>query len=480
LLVLVLLVWPRVIVAGEPPAIPEGALAAWTFNPIHPGALDAPPMWEGLARAAIGSGLIEDPDVSAVAMGVLTAASLGRAPHTAVLLDLAAEPAGEHGDRTRITALQAVVEVEVGEGHAELLRNLRAALIGLGDAADTGVQRELDLPGGVRGAAYTRPGWPAWREVSWASLPDRFLFGIGRGSLDVWLGEERVPDPHAALHIAQREGAMPTVLQVYADLDAFRGAFPEAFANGRSGAIAEAFSLANARDALMTARWSEPATTSTGAAYDGPPLVAIDISWSPRSREPGEVRIGQLSTPEWPDGELRMPPPPGTHAIVMRPNLTPWIALGQRVAVASQKSGRSRASVDIRTRRWNRDHGPAVAALERQLGPWLVLSDVPPPPASIPGLATVFVELAPGDHANAVDLVASLLEASGMRVSAPSAAGTIGVAVLPQSVDPGGVLRAATCGLAGPADRPVLVLGWSPNAVELARERLGDPGEPSD
>jgi hypothetical protein len=96
---------------------------------------------------------------------------------------------------------------------------------------------------------------------------------------------------------------------------------------------------------------------------------------------------------------------------------------------------------------------------------------------AIPGASTLFLELREGmDARRFVRDLSTVLTSLSDHVEYEPGERIWSLRLAPRDVDPGGVLRILALGLAGTERQPVLVCGWSVDAVVEARERLGDPG----
>ena len=463
--------------AGFRSRIPPEAVAFWRFDTSRFAAGRADPALQAQRRvliaglrAAVASGLIAEPKAASVLEAILAASEVGARPHTLCLIDLSAgrPPSGEG---MAPSVLRLTLELESTGDHATLLRTVRAILLGDGtEKSDGATQRELDLPGGVRGVAYRKKGWAPWHEVQWASTDHSFVIGLGAGSLERWFAaqsadEEETPtawDAHRAFVDAARP-AGDVFFQAYLGLDRVRTGFPYGFINGRTRRVLETLSLSNARDVMVQARWIEPP-----AGADHPPLIAADVTWSARSEAPGTVHGLPISLDAWPTGAVAMAPPPGTYAIVMPVKWGRWVQTALDLVWAAAKGDdapRKRALL----RGWTDRNAGTLGVFLGQLEPWLIVSDVPAPVTPMPGAATFFIELKRGVSAQRAGAALRALLGSRMdRVM-------IEDGVWSFKVDRGGVLRIPSWGFVGPADKPILVGGWGPPVVTENRARLGDP-----
>jgi len=456
---------------------PPGALGWWAFDPRRFGSADGRVergFLEAGMQAALAAGLINDQDAAYVVAALLGASVAGAAPHRLAVLDFAAEPKGPDGGMT-VRRLQMVLELRTGDDHRRIVRAIRSIVIEAEDVEEDvrppGAQRTFEITPGRRGNAYLREGWPEWREVSWHSSDEAFYVGLGRGALERWFaGKQASPrrdggwSVHAETVRSRRSGE--TFFNAYCDIDALRGAFPEAFAGGRATRFLASFGLTNARDLMLHGRWSEQA--------EGPAIVALDASWSSRSRRPDQVRVGKLTADAWPEGVRSPAEPAGSYALVVRGEWAAWLALAVN-AYGGTLGEFDAMTYEARVNIWARRHGADFQRLASRLGEWVVMSDAPTPPAPIPGLATMFAEAKPGQSAEAIeaDLAAVLNSVGEDRLVHDEARGVWSLRVLPKEADPAGLLRAASFAVVDRGERPAMVIiSWSPAAVVEARERV--------
>ncbi|MEO0483845.1 MAG: hypothetical protein AAF138_09495 [Planctomycetota bacterium] len=457
---------------------PPGALGWWAFDPRRFGSAEGRVergLLEAGMQAALAAGLIDDQDAAYVVAALLGASVAGAAPHRLAVLDFAAKPAGRDGGMA-IERLQMVLELRTEDDHRRIVRAIRSIVIEAEDVEEdtrpTGRQRTFEFGEGREANAYLRDGWPEWREVSWHSSDEAFYVGLGRGALERWFAGDPGPDwpgagdwsAHAGAVAERREGE--TFFNAYCDIDALRRAFPEAFSGGRAARFLASFGLSNARDFMLHGRWN--------AQPSGPAIVGLDASWSARSRRPDVVRVGRLSTNEWPEGARNPAEPAGSYAIVVRGEWTAWLSLALN-AYGGTLGEFDAMTYEARVSRWGRAHAAVYQRLASRLGDWVVLSDAPTPPAPIPGLATIFAEAKPGQTAAAIeaDLAQVLGSVGEDRLVRDEAAGVWSLRVLPKEADPAGILRAASFAVVDRGERPaVLLISWSPAAVAEARDRV--------
>jgi len=473
---------------------PQGALAYWAFDPTEFAGGNGPQrmLVEGAMRAALASGIMGDTDAAEALSAILAASVVGTAPHRVCVTRFAATMAPSEGaDAWRLTDLGAVLEVRSDRDHRTLMRTIQSILVDGPQALDPDVaaprQREIDLPQGRTGMAFTRQGWAPWMEVSWVSLGDVFVVALGRGVLADWLGRGRAGDiedasefpwvPHRRRVDLHHLGRGEAILEVFLDIDALRRGFPGSFSEGRLGPLFDSWGLSNGRNFMLHARRVAPAdvrVTGLRAAleYTGPPLIAIDATWTARSRTRTEVEQMPLALSDWPGREVRHDPPPGTYAIVAQVDWSRAVDLG----VSTYRLWRretDRAEFDERRRTWMRQHQRDLDRVVRSMDDWMVLSDVPSPPLPVPGMTSLFVELRPAvSRARFASALQGVLASLGDRTVYDAEREIWSFRLLDADVDPAGALRALAWGLAGTSRSPVVVGGWGPIVVEENRERL--------
>src|SRR5690606_30286505 len=213
---------------------------------------------------------------------------------------------------------------------------VRAALVDYDARAGEGAQRPIDLAGGRAAMAYTRPDWPAWREVAWYSEPGRFIVTIGEGAMARWLEQRerqylrdpweihRRPARQWLAESAPRAAQAPRVIELAADLDRFRRGFPDAIAEGLAGPFLRAWGLSNARAFMLHGRLVAPAEPvpeidaaapgepaapdAADAPNSAPPAVlALSATWGSRAEPANTVHHKPIAGPEWPES---FGPPP--------------------------------------------------------------------------------------------------------------------------------------------------------------------------
>ncbi len=459
----------------EESRIPEGSLGYWRFDPSRfqgqGEAKASRALMLSTLRALVSSGVVNDESRSRIVEGVLAAAEVGGWRHTLCLMDFQAKRSLPDW-RIEVQSLQAVLEVRSVGDHRRFLRTLKAIVLGGSREDDwatgAGSQALIELPGGRQGVAYREANWEPWRTVSWASVDGAFLVGLGEGALERWL---RAQEGHEASqggwmpHRAAVDGARPpgeVFFEAYANLNAMRRGYPNTFIDGRTQRVVEAMNLSNAREFMLHGRWLSPASDAPGA----PTMIALDATWSSRSKGPGLVGRLPLSESTWPADELRMEPPPGSYVIAMRADWPRWLDFGLRMAIAVVH-----ADSVMRRHRWIDDwaarNEETVQALLTRLEPWLILSDAPPPIAPIPGATTLFAEVKAGVEGGEA---AELLERTLAEFR--PALGADGEGLWWLKLEPTGTIKAPAWGVVGPPGHRVIVGGWGPPAVIENRRRL--------
>jgi hypothetical protein len=463
--------------ARAQPADPNALepLAIWTFDPSRfasagdqtPARLAA----TALLRAAVAGGLVEDDAPALLLELALVGATLGDAPHTLSLLDLRVSRRDIFSD-LRIERIEAVLEVRTAEGHADLLRTVKSIAVDRYTPNGMGAQRAIDLPGARRGVSFRADSWPEWLSVSWVSLPDRFVLGVGESALQTWVssldeGGARIDAPEA--HAAQVDAARArgdAFLAGGIDLDALRRRAPDLLAEGRLRRFAEICRLANARSFYLHGRWIQTGERNV------PSLLTLDATYESRVDPPGVVRRRAVSLDRWSDAGLRNPPPGGSYALLLPVHWPGVVEFGMNARLAltpdSERPGRREA-----IRNWYRDKGRGLLGALSGLHPVLVVTDDPTPPVPAPGLATWLAETRRGGSANSV--AASLARAVGSAAETTRSADGI----YSLRLDPAGAIRVPAWGAAQHASAEgadLVVLGWGPVCVRAHRERLSEAG----
>lgn len=406
--------------------IPPDSPAWWTFDPsgFNPAQEQPGPertvLNAGL-RSLISSGLIGDDQSTRIVQSVLAASIVGSVPHTLCILEIGQAPT-RPGSKPAVR-ISAVLALHSGADHKPFVRTIEAILTDAAPAGEKprqpGSQRRIELPGGRSGVCYSEAGWPEWREVSWCSTEGSFVVGLGNDSLARWFraqdAREAVPNeprpsgrgngdlsPRAVndewlAHervVAEARPDGDIFLEAFINLNALRRAFPDAFPGGRLEQLLRSSNLANGRAFMLHARWIKPQDVKIGrieGQYNGPPLIALDATWSARSEPPGSVRRMALTESDWP-AELSMPPPPGGYIAVVPLDVDRWLARALDIYGATLETPAA-SRFTLRRRAWHSKHSAALGRVSGALGPWLVVSDYPKPPIPMLGAATIYAEL---------------------------------------------------------------------------------------
>ena len=459
--------------------IPADSIAWWAFDPegfAGPDANDPQKYFvQGVLRAALAGGLIEDDEAAAVVGGALGASVVMGVPHRACVFEFEASPDPDTG-KTKIDELQMAIELRTGRDHGALLGAVKSLAVDAGavgaEGNGNGSQRRFTLANGIEAAAYRRGEWPVWREVSWCSTPEAFVVGIGPGSLERWF--ESKGSREAGVWAQHRESVDErrpdgrVFFEGFVDLNAIRAGRPDGFSGGRTGKALEALRLANGRGAMLHARWIEPGVA--GLPEGAPPMIAMDASWEPRSHGADQVRSEALSEHAWP-GELVMSPPPGSYIIVARAKWGEWINMILDVYRATIGDDWDLLTFDSQRDQFDRKSGARVKRLEKSFKPWVVFSDVPSPPIPVPGLTTIFLEIDGVRPQRVEQDLSQTIGSATKRIERDDKSGVWGLRVIPKRIDPGGLMRVMAWDVIE-TDPPVVVFGWSPSVVESNRKRM--------
>lgn len=466
-----------------------------------------------LMRLAVASGMLPEGRAGEAAGAALVASVLSSTPHRIILLDVAGDAgvvggAGEQapGAGLRITSLALVIEIWTGADHTALRNTVRAALVDHDARAGAGAQRAIDLPGGRAAMAYTRPDWPAWREVAWYSEEGRFIVTIGEGAMARWL-EQRdrayLRDPwadHRRHHFDWLNeargggggGARPArVAELGLDLDRFRRGFPDAIAEGLAGQFLRAWGLSNARSFMLHAQLVAPGEIPGGgptpgavgapdparavAVPGGPAMLALSATWSSRAEAPLSIHHKPVALPVWPE------------ALGAAPAEAPWacaLALNWPAAISRALAtwGASmpldeRRRVGPTVERWLRQHNPRLSRILAMLDPAAAVIAPAPPADGWPPLGAMVIAPA------RVGMEAEDLEAhiSTLMRSLPGArfdpdTGTWAVGLLPEPLDPTGALGQLAWGVGERAGRAVIVAAAGGDARRQVAEARGGGG----
>ena len=307
---------------------------------------------------------------------VLRTLTDGPWPWRACLIEIEATPARlPPADRpgVRPTRIAAAIEVRAPAAEHESLRARVRAALALDPAAALD-RVEIDAAPG--------DGPIAWSPVACRSHGDAFIVSFGEGVIDRWPSPADAEAPWSAHAVAMAEQRGRPVIAAFADLNALRRAMPDAFGSTRFRRTLRAFSLANAREAMLRARLVEPAdVTLVGAEgdYVGAPLLAIDAAWSPRSEPPGTIRAVAITRAEWPatvPGLEARPPAEGggsgaRYALAARAAWVNWVSLVLNTWLGAGDDWDETART-ARLTRWHRTHADTLGRVLRAGGDWAV------------------------------------------------------------------------------------------------------------
>lgn len=463
--------------SAAPPIIPPDAPAFYRFDPSRFDTKTAAFLPLAL-RFAEQAGLV-NPEFHPIFDAVLAASVAGAVPHTVCLLELDAVHDEQAKNGFRITALQAVLVLESARDHRAFLSALGTILShyrGEGAAPDEGGGEEeggeakapgqelFDLPGGRRAARFRRPQWAAWQTVEWASLPDSFIVGLGRGSLEKWAAAQGAPAPHDLLTQHRAAGAKraagPPFLEIWIDLDALRRSMPEVLAQGRPQRMLTTWRLDNARNWMFHGRWANE-------------FLVADLTWQRRSDPLDTVASRSLTLDRWPR-ELTLPRPEGKYCVVIPIDLA---ASFDRVLGAWRDTLREDElpAFDEQVRQYRLRKRQTYDALWSAFVPCVVLSNDPPPAVPVPGATTVYFELKDARQAAATQRRLESLLAQFITADDPQVLGESVVRKESEGnyywlqLEASGTLRVPSWGWAG----PYLIGGWGPSVIEHNRRKIG-------
>jgi hypothetical protein len=235
---------------------------------------------------------------------------------------------------------------------------------------------------------FRREAWPAWQAVEWCSHDGGFVVAFGRGGLEQWSRGRDGNEPTLVARHRERmqdsrraEGTADTgdrFLEVFVDLDRLRYAMPDLAMRGVMPRLLNALQLGDARTAMLH-------------GHRAGRYLLLDSTMEVRRDPPGEVRRERLTLAAYP-GELTLPEPEGSFVLVAE---VEWgegyewvldVATGVTDTASVEEFERKR-------RRYDRKFARRLSGLFENLKPYVVISDVPAAPISVPGAATVYVEL---------------------------------------------------------------------------------------
>jgi hypothetical protein len=359
---------------------PEQFVAYWAVDPGPLGDDDAKIKALGAAalRGMIGHA-VNIEGGSSVADALLRGKVLGDAPYRVCLLELEGETAAPKDKKTepamKPTKFGAVIEIRKAAkdgGHDRFAAAMEGALAE--DArADGGRPRDrkkVTLSGGVE-AQLSSAGGAEWRDVAWASLPEMFVVGIGRGSLEKWIGGKATFGKGAAWIgqrnlVAGRRGKGTRVFEAYVDLNALRAGVPEEFLRGRLEPLVEAWHIPNDRTFMVHGTLMDGGKGAKPAVEA--PLLALDVSWSSRAEKPGLWKSVALSEGKWPESLAGVTKPASGWAVLTRASLPTWIAMG-----ADTYEALGPAEFAVVRDRWEKRMMPVVEKIVPRIGEWVLV-----------------------------------------------------------------------------------------------------------
>ncbi len=469
----------------------EQPLAWYRFNPRVFGATAGAVLPFAL-QAADRAGVLT-PEFHPLFDAILAGSVAGSVQHEMHILRLDAELDETAPNGFRLTDLQVVLILQTGGNHRSFVQALGTILSHYRQGkegeeivnadGELNVGQELfDLTGGLRAARFRAPGWAAWQSVEWASLPDSFIVGVGRGSLESWQNATRpnespVTQQHRNALLREphyRPGALdapvgnastvecPAFLELFIDLDALRRIMPEILAQGRPRDLLQCARLDNARNWMLHGRLAGR-------------FVLCDLTWQRRSDDPTTVIRRQLTVDAWPES-LPMREAPGSWVLAAPIDLE---AAQERIVdlYRSFLRGAKQESFDEAWRKHRLENRRLYEAMWPQFAGWLILGNYPPAPIPAPGAVTLYLPLAPRASERLVEnQIASLVT----RFTQGDAPTELGHSRLQRDqerrlfwlqTDSQGMLRLPTWGMAP----GMLVAGWGPEVVEANREWISAP-----
>lgn len=190
---------------------------------------------------------------------------------------------------------------------------------------------------------------------------------------------------HRAAAAAAHDGREPAI-EVGINLNALRRHLPQAFAPGRGSALLEALGLANGRvlglhayilaaDSVPTRDPSLPRVGAAPEPYSGPPVLAIEATWTARSEPPGQVRHKSLTSFYWPSAQVGGGAPPGEPPALAATARLIWRSIldrGLDLYGSSLKESEVEAFATARER-WMHDGRGAADQLLSRAEPWAAL-----------------------------------------------------------------------------------------------------------
>ncbi|MEO0511877.1 MAG: hypothetical protein AAF108_03160 [Planctomycetota bacterium] len=446
-------------VEGVPEAIPEDGIGLWRFDPgpgwerdgLHPSLI--------ALRAAIGAGLLTDPDALLSAKILLALAQVGEHPHRLVVLGFEARPVDARGGMV-LERLEAVLEIRTSRSHLGLVSTLQALLLPPGGTSRQRLRVTAGVDGkaGVEVAEFVRSDLPEWAVFAWASEPGVFTVSFGRGAMERWIARRGFDGKTPRGLSAMRREPGPRgrrVFEAWVDLNALRRGFPEAFDESRSLRIFDAIGIDHAREVGVLAR----------RLGGGPGPVSLDWLVSSRSDPPGRWWSERLADGSDPIAAEASGGGGRADVLVFKNRLTRLEEVASAVFLGALR-WESHVGQRVRRRRWLARHGGALAELERSLNDRVVLAVDGSGPVRLPGIGVVRVGLGPGVRSERVDsLLDRMLSSFSPVLRKDRKSGLWSIVPLGPDRDPTGLLRIGAMGVVEVGGRPAVVAGWSESAL---------------
>ncbi|MBC7770921.1 MAG: hypothetical protein H7210_00365 [Pyrinomonadaceae bacterium] len=277
-------------------------------------------------------------------------------------------------------------------------------------------------------AAFRRAEWPESLEVSWCSTPGHFTVAIGVGVMERWFAVQDAAQPPPApastnlgrspfeeaqahrrfINILRRPSTppgrpdaappadqhAPRVFEFFMDCNHLRAGLEKSFTSalkpesqGRGARMLQSWNLSSARSFMVHARLIPPQNVLIASraddlpalldpalkspAYEGPPLLVIDATWSSRSNALGDISHRSISQPFWPQQDLGKPPP-GSFAMVFPADLSSLLDVSTDFYAGLVAPGGARRH-DRSVNAWHRKMSGVIQRQQRRLGRWIVL-----------------------------------------------------------------------------------------------------------
>ncbi|MCA9277835.1 MAG: hypothetical protein H6815_03515 [Phycisphaeraceae bacterium] len=484
--------------------IPDGVIAWWVYNPGAlgnggEGTIDRRVI-EGALRIALSSGMVEG-ETAEILTGLLAGCAFSDAPSRVCLLDIQTEPDTSPGAAFgdwHITSISAVVEIHTNTRQPALLQTVKSVFLdspATGSQTSGGVsQKQITLANGqaavvLQQAPNGTTPVSLWSEVSWTSEPGVFTLAIGRDTLSDWIRRRDahntadVMASHWQVHrdtIDAGTAQGSVFAEVYVNIDAMRDRFETSLLYGRTDDVLNVSNIGNMRDVMLHARLVDASLVRIdgglpNATYNGPPLIELDATWSTRREKPGIAHTHRVADSVWPAWLITYGPPPGTYAMVVDldwERTVAWFLATKR----SMLDADERVAFNQKLRAWSTRYNATLKRLAQSFESQVVLTDVPRSPVALPGVCTLLCEAKPSmNYDRLLRDLDSILGSAHKSVKPMHDKLMWSVSILPENTDPAGILSVFAAGLAGNAEKPVLVAGWSSLTVTHTQERLGRP-----